>query len=641
MQVLPLEKAIASAECRLGRSHPQLTKARHALAIARQHQSLHRELAAMAARIQPRIDSASRRELSEMRDDLRRDLEKAKLYNISTEHVSSYIWLLERLAARIERREPEAGHTASSSRLGKAGRPQNFPGNSSDVEHDDDDDDYDDHHNYNSTYNHNYNHNSAQPSAAASPLTYPPLGTLPRGDSVVQWDTATWRNLEQMMQTMVDQVEMRLRSDLQMVERRVTDMLLVFSSPQVGGAACRSRGQSVTSAHNQDRPVTGNTNNNSSNNNNTNNTNNNSSNSNNNHRRTSETAGMPSGSNNRQNRDTANGRRRRERDEGSTNTSPPDWVPPDLALAGFLGPPEGRAGDLPHHYDLLELYHYMGLGNDHSDQEEDQLYSCSACGERPPSRIWKCSTCQSYYLCPTCRQALEHGSFIDHPRNHRFSRVRQPGQTHRHHRRRRLEELLEQHENVGRGGSTGSGNGRMSTSLRERHRGAVRMLLRLSEEEMIRQAILASTTALTGGSSSSQPAAPTRQELELRAAEVLSRLPRAIWGPAAPGEEERDEECCLCLDEYKDGEEVLLLNCRHVFHEGCLSPWLVKSLTCPMCKGDLSQAATKTKKGGDDDEEEQEEEEEGEEAVGLATSDGGTPSAQPDPDGPPIFFRQL
>jgi hypothetical protein len=32
---------------------------------------------------------------------------------------------------------------------------------------------------------------------------------------------------------------------------------------------------------------------------------------------------------------------------------------------------------------------------------------------------------------------------------------------------------------------------------------------------------------------------------------------------------------------------VLKLHCRHLFHEGCLGPWLTKSLTCPMCKAEV------------------------------------------------------
>lgn len=83
------------------------------------------------------------------------------------------------------------------------------------------------------------------------------------------------------------------------------------------------------------------------------------------------------------------------------------------------------------------------------------------------------------------------------------------------------------------------------------------------------------------------PRGPTQEELELRAAEVLSSLDRMMYDPASAKDMERDEECSLCLEEYCKGEELLFLPCKHVYHEACLGPWLVRSLTCPLCKRDL------------------------------------------------------
>nr|CAD2177032.1 unnamed protein product [Meloidogyne enterolobii] len=33
------------------------------------------------------------------------------------------------------------------------------------------------------------------------------------------------------------------------------------------------------------------------------------------------------------------------------------------------------------------------------------------------------------------------------------------------------------------------------------------------------------------------------------------------------------EECSLCLGNYKIGENVMLLDCKHIFHAGCLKKW--------------------------------------------------------------------
>ena len=35
-----------------------------------------------------------------------------------------------------------------------------------------------------------------------------------------------------------------------------------------------------------------------------------------------------------------------------------------------------------------------------------------------------------------------------------------------------------------------------------------------------------------------------------------------------------DNTCSVCLDEFKDEDVLVKLNCEHVFHKECLEPWL-------------------------------------------------------------------
>ena len=43
--------------------------------------------------------------------------------------------------------------------------------------------------------------------------------------------------------------------------------------------------------------------------------------------------------------------------------------------------------------------------------------------------------------------------------------------------------------------------------------------------------------------------------------------------------------CHICLDDYTDADEILLLKCEHYFHKDCVSTWLTKeSVKCPICK---------------------------------------------------------
>ncbi|KAK6246218.1 hypothetical protein SCA6_009308 [Theobroma cacao] len=45
-----------------------------------------------------------------------------------------------------------------------------------------------------------------------------------------------------------------------------------------------------------------------------------------------------------------------------------------------------------------------------------------------------------------------------------------------------------------------------------------------------------------------------------------------------------EKECSICLDEISDSEEVALMPCGHVYHDGCIVRWLETSHLCPLCR---------------------------------------------------------
>lgn len=45
--------------------------------------------------------------------------------------------------------------------------------------------------------------------------------------------------------------------------------------------------------------------------------------------------------------------------------------------------------------------------------------------------------------------------------------------------------------------------------------------------------------------------------------------------------------CAVCMTEMVNGEWVQVLPCGHLFHQGCVGPWLRKSTTCPMCRKEI------------------------------------------------------
>ncbi|PKA58161.1 E3 ubiquitin-protein ligase AIP2 [Apostasia shenzhenica] len=59
-----------------------------------------------------------------------------------------------------------------------------------------------------------------------------------------------------------------------------------------------------------------------------------------------------------------------------------------------------------------------------------------------------------------------------------------------------------------------------------------------------------------------------------------------------PHEEFKDEDsdvelhsdCCICLDRFLQGDELIRLPCGHRFHSACLKPWLKASGDCPYCR---------------------------------------------------------
>ncbi|KAI0510909.1 hypothetical protein KFK09_011520 [Dendrobium nobile] len=44
------------------------------------------------------------------------------------------------------------------------------------------------------------------------------------------------------------------------------------------------------------------------------------------------------------------------------------------------------------------------------------------------------------------------------------------------------------------------------------------------------------------------------------------------------------EPCCICREDYSEGEGIGTLDCRHDFHTDCIKQWLMFKNLCPICK---------------------------------------------------------
>ncbi|XP_076931682.1 uncharacterized protein LOC143596911 [Bidens hawaiensis] len=49
------------------------------------------------------------------------------------------------------------------------------------------------------------------------------------------------------------------------------------------------------------------------------------------------------------------------------------------------------------------------------------------------------------------------------------------------------------------------------------------------------------------------------------------------------------EPCCICQEEYKDGDDLGGLECGHEYHRGCIRQWLLQKNLCPVCKCEASK----------------------------------------------------
>jgi len=44
------------------------------------------------------------------------------------------------------------------------------------------------------------------------------------------------------------------------------------------------------------------------------------------------------------------------------------------------------------------------------------------------------------------------------------------------------------------------------------------------------------------------------------------------------------EICSICIDEYHNGDNIIILPCKHQYHEKCCKEWLKINKSCPMCR---------------------------------------------------------
>jgi len=73
---------------------------------------------------------------------------------------------------------------------------------------------------------------------------------------------------------------------------------------------------------------------------------------------------------------------------------------------------------------------------------------------------------------------------------------------------------------------------------------------------------------------------PPASERIIRQLPVVQVTPEDLVDPA-------NRECCVCLEDVTLKERVIRLHCAHIFHPDCITDWLHKHCTCPVCRYEL------------------------------------------------------
>ena len=67
--------------------------------------------------------------------------------------------------------------------------------------------------------------------------------------------------------------------------------------------------------------------------------------------------------------------------------------------------------------------------------------------------------------------------------------------------------------------------------------------------------------------------------------EELNKIPVSTYKNISQDLKEKNTNCTICRDEYRDNDEVRILQCEHVFHTDCVDNWLKNhSYKCPCCR---------------------------------------------------------
>eukprot|EP00746_Dinoflagellata_sp_MGD_P039294 gnl/MRDRNA2_/MRDRNA2_194751_c0_seq1.p1 gnl/MRDRNA2_/MRDRNA2_194751_c0~~gnl/MRDRNA2_/MRDRNA2_194751_c0_seq1.p1 ORF type:complete len:363 (+),score=94.40 gnl/MRDRNA2_/MRDRNA2_194751_c0_seq1:1-1089(+) len=100
-----------------------------------------------------------------------------------------------------------------------------------------------------------------------------------------------------------------------------------------------------------------------------------------------------------------------------------------------------------------------------------------------------------------------------------------------------------------------------------------------------------------------QPAAGSQQRPENddkvppAGAKALRQLPQVVVSQEDLEDDETNAECAICLRDQALGDTVSKLPCGHIFCTSCVTDWLKRNCTCPVCRYELETDSSKFEAG--------------------------------------------
>ena len=76
-------------------------------------------------------------------------------------------------------------------------------------------------------------------------------------------------------------------------------------------------------------------------------------------------------------------------------------------------------------------------------------------------------------------------------------------------------------------------------------------------------------------------------DIEARLIPNLSQIDKKTISYEELLNNDEDNDCTICLEEFNNDEEIIKLKCNHLFHSKCIDDWIKKNQSCPLCRLNL------------------------------------------------------